>query len=56
MTQYEREEAQLDADLYEGRISQKEYNKELQEMERSYRAELREAAENAYDEMMNSPW
>jgi len=56
MTQYEREEAQLEKDLQEGHISQVEFNKELRDMERSYRDELRELAENAYDNIMNERW
>ena len=53
MNQYEREEAQLEQDLREGRISQADYNKESREMERSYRDEMRERAEQAYDDVMN---
>jgi hypothetical protein len=55
-TQYEREEGQLERDLQEGRISQVEFNKELEEMQRSYRAELHEEAEDAYDNIMNEGW
>lgn len=56
MTQYEREEQQLEDDLSEGRISQAEFNKQQREMERSYRDEMRgvaeEAAERAYNDVM----
>lgn len=55
MTQYEREEEQLERDLNDGHISQAEYNKQLQQMQRDYRDELRgmaeEAAEQAYKDV-----
>ena len=57
MTQYEREEEQLERDLNEGRISQAQYNKDLQDMQRDYREEMRglaeEAAERAYNDAMD---
>ena len=57
MTQYEREEEQLERDLNEGRISQAQYNNDLREMQRSYRDEMRgiaeEAAERAYNDAMD---
>ena len=57
MTQYEREEEQLERDLREGNISREEYNKQVLEMERSYRDEMRglaeEAAERAYSAVMD---
>lgn len=55
MTQYEREEEQLARDLNDGRISLAEYNKQLQQMQRDYRDEIRcmaeEAAEQAYKDV-----
>lgn len=53
MTQYEREEQQLEEDLRAGRISMEEYIKEAQEMERSYRVEMREMADAAADSAYN---
>ena len=57
MTQYEREEEQLERDLIEGRISQAQYNKDLRDMQRDYREEMRglaeEAAERAYNDAMD---
>ena len=57
MTQYEREEDQLERDLIEGRISKAQYNKDLQDMQRDYREEMRglaeEAAERAYNDAMD---
>lgn len=47
-TQFEKEEQQLEDDLAVGNISLVEYNRELREMQRSYRAEAEEAAEDAY--------
>ena len=56
MNQYEREEEQLERDLAEGRITQTEYNKQLRDMQRDYRDELRgmaeEAAERAYNDVV----
>lgn len=56
MTQYEREEEQLERDFREGLISADEYSKQVREMERSYRDEMRgmaeEAAERAYNDVM----
>jgi len=58
MNQYEREEAQLERDLQDGIISIQEYNKQLTEMQRSYRDEMRclaeEAAEHAYRDAYES--
>lgn len=54
MTQYEREEEQLEQDLAEGRISQAEYNKQSREMQQSYRDEMREQAEDAAEYAYNS--
>lgn len=53
MNQYESEEQQLEEDLRMGRISQEQFNKEAQEMERSYRDELRGMAEDAADRAYN---
>ena len=56
MNQYEREEEQLERDLREGLISQAEYNKQLRDMQRDYRDEMRglaeHAAERAYNDTM----
>ena len=56
MNQYEREEEQLERDLNDGRISLVEYNKQLRDMQRDYRDEMRgmaeDAAERAYDDVM----
>ena len=57
MNQYEREEEQLERDLNDGRISLVEYNKQLRDMQRDYRDEMRgmaeDAAERAYDDVMD---
>ena len=56
MTQYEREEEQLERDYREGKISLVEYSKELRDMQRDYRDEMRglaeDAAERAYNDTM----
>lgn len=54
-TQYELEEQQLEDDLNNGDISVGEYNSQMRDMQRSYREEAREAAEEAYDNEM-SQW
>lgn len=60
MTQYEREEQQLERDLQDGLLSQSEYNRQLQVMQRDYRDEMRglaeDAAERAYDDAMGGRW
>lgn len=60
MTQYEREEEQLERDLREGLLSQGEYNRALQCMQRDYRDEMRglaeDAAERAYNDCMGGRW
>lgn len=44
----------LNEELNQGNISMKEYNKGVQELERSYRAEAEESAQDAYDEEMEN--
>ncbi len=44
----------LNEELNQGNISLTEYNKGVQDLERSYRAEAEEAAQNAYDKEMES--
>jgi hypothetical protein len=39
---------QLERDLFEGVIDQREFNRLARDMERAYRAEAEEAAEEAY--------
>lgn len=52
MNQWEREEEQLERDLADGLISQKEYQQQLRELQRDYRGAAEEAADRAYrDEM-----
>ncbi len=54
MTQIEREEEQLGRELDEGRITRKEYNHEMLELQRDYAAQAREAACEAYDRELES--
>lgn len=49
MNQYEREEAQLERELSNGYISVKDYNEQMRDMQRSYREEAMDAAQDAYD-------
>ena len=51
---HEREEEQLERELSNGDISVKEYNEQMRDMQRSYREEAQEAAQNAYDNEMNN--
>lgn len=51
--QMEREEEQLDNDLASGAITQKQYNDEMREMQRAYRAEAEEASMDAYRNEMD---
>jgi hypothetical protein len=45
----EREEQYLEDQLAEGLIDIKEFNREMRELQRGYRAEAEEAAKEAYD-------
>lgn len=49
MSQYEREEQQLDDDFASGRISASEHAKQLRQMQRDMRADIEEEAERAGD-------
>lgn len=48
MTQFEREEEQLEKDFYAGLISGAEYNEQMRELVRDYQGAALEAAEEAY--------
>jgi hypothetical protein len=54
MGQYEREEEQLERELSNGDISVKEYNEQMRDMQRSYREEAQDAAQNAYDNELSN--
>jgi len=49
MDQLEREEQALQDQLDRGEITIAEYNREMRELQREYRAAAREAAQDAYD-------
>ena len=51
-SQMAREEDILCEQLNRGEITQAEFNKEMREMRRDYRAMAEESAQNAYDEEM----
>ena len=53
MTQFDREVEALEGDLEEGRISQKEFNREMRLLQTDYREAAREEAQRAYDDEMN---
>lgn len=48
-SQMEREEEDLQDDLDSGRISVKEYNEAMRDLQRSYQAAAEESAQDAYD-------
>lgn len=48
MNQFELEEQQLDEDFAAGLLTNKEYQREMQRLQREYRESAREAAEKAY--------
>lgn len=52
MNQFEREEAQLEKALDEGRITLKEYNFENREMCRAFQQEVDEQVDNYRNELM----
>jgi hypothetical protein len=51
-SQYEIEEGALVDDLNAGRITRDEFNKQMRELSRSYRADAEESAQQAYDSEM----
>lgn len=51
-TQYEREEDHLVEQFNSGQITQKEYNEQMRDLQRDYRAQAQEAAQEAYDREM----
>jgi hypothetical protein len=53
MNQIEREEEHLEQQLARGEISLAEYNKELRELHRDFRASIQEQAEQAYQDVMD---
>ena len=52
MDALEREEQYLEEQLANGEITVKEYNRELRELYRDYRAQAEESAQRAYDDEM----
>jgi predicted nucleic acid-binding Zn-ribbon protein len=52
MDQLEREEEALEDAYNNGEITVKEYNKQVQELQRDYRAAAQEAAQEAYENEM----
>ncbi len=51
--QLERLEEQLEKELAEGRLSQREFTAEMREIQREFRAQAEEEAERAYDDRMS---
>jgi len=57
MNQRDREEQQLEDDLFNGAISQSEFNKEMRDLNRWYRDSLEEEAQEAYNRVIeNGQW
>ena len=53
MDQFDREQDQLEQELENGTITQKEFNHEMLELQRDYQGAAEEAAQDAYDNEMN---
>lgn len=53
-SQFEREEQSIEDDLANGIISQQEYNNQMRELQRDYRAEAEDSAQQAYDNEMQN--
>lgn len=49
MNQYDREEEQLAHDYAAGLITREEYNRQMRELQRDYRAAAEESAREAYE-------
>lgn len=56
MGQFEKEENFLEEQLANGEISTQEFNVEMRELQRGYRAYAEEAAQEAYDREMEQHW
>jgi len=52
VNQFEREEDYLVEQVNSGLISREEFNKQMRELQRDYRAAAQEAAQDAYDREM----
>lgn len=52
-SQFEREEDALTEDYNAGRITLSEYNKQIADLNREYRAMAQESAQDAYDREMD---
>lgn len=52
MNEYDREEEHLAEQLNCGEISMEEYNKQMRELQRDYRAAAEDSAREAYDNEM----
>jgi hypothetical protein len=48
-SQYDREEDQICADYNEGKITLKEYNDAMKELQRDYRDAMMQSAQDAYE-------
>lgn len=53
-SQLEREEASITEEYNRGNISLKEYNEQIRDLHREYRAMAQEAAQDAYDREMDN--
>ena len=52
MDQFDSEEQEIERQYNDGEMSLKEYNKEMRELQREYRAYAEEAAQEAHDREM----
>lgn len=53
-SQYQKDEQSLEDELDAGDISNEEYSTEMRNLQRSYREEAEEAAQDAYDNEMSN--
>ncbi len=53
MNYFEKEEMQLEQQLEFGEITQSQFNLEMKELQRSYRDQARESAQQAYDDELD---
>ena len=54
--QYDREVEYLEMEYAEGRMTSKEFNHELLELNRSFQAAVEERAREEYDRIMDQGW
>ena len=56
MSQYDRLMEDIERQVESGRLTRKEANEEIREIDREFRADAKERAQEAFDREMEKPW